>query len=221
LGLRSHPYRARAECALDACTMYSTGDYFEFGSDGMSTFRNFLTAFDLFDLPKTLPDTRFYAFDIFGKVEQEKDLPEFSKTYFDSWKDVTNDKLQEAHDHIASHNIMPENCYIVPGYFEDTLSDQFKKGLLNEKRSICFAFIDCNITSSYELVFDFVFDLMAKTGFVYMDEYFINADVPGLYRKFCDRLRDERGIESYYMRNAGGFGALFRLLPQGVADDQT
>ncbi len=213
-----HPYRARAECALDVCSMYSQGDYFEFGSDGMSTFRNFLTAFDIFDLPTTLPDTRFYAFDVFGKVDESKNLPEFSKTYFDAWKDEGHDKLQEAHDHIASHGIMADNCYIVPGYFEDTLTQERKQKHRNEKRWIAFAFIDCNITPSYELVFEFIFDLMAKTSFIYMDEYFINSDVPGLYQKFCERLRDERGLESHYMRNAGSFGALFRILPRGKFD---
>ena len=108
---------------------------------------------------------------------------------------------------------MPDNCILTQGYFEDTLNREFKSELLGENRKIGFAFLDCNITPSYEMAFDFILGLMAGMSFVYMDEYFINADVPILYKEFSAKLREEQGLNSYYMRNAGGFGALFRIMP--------
>src|SRR5689334_5798194 len=47
----------RAKVALAVASMYPGGDYFEFGSAGFRTLRNFLTAFDLNDLPQALPET--------------------------------------------------------------------------------------------------------------------------------------------------------------------
>jgi hypothetical protein len=43
----AYAYRARAEIALDVACAYSGGDYFEFGSAGLCTFRSFLAAFDI------------------------------------------------------------------------------------------------------------------------------------------------------------------------------
>ena len=208
-----YPYRARAECALDVASMYSGGDYFEFGSAGMGTFRNFLTAFEIFDHKAGHPDTRFYAFDIFGKVKTNTNDDANVTDYFDSWKNVETDKLEQARSYVQNHNIMSDNSILTQGYFEDTLDREFKSSLLEENRKIGFAFLDCNITPSYELVFDFILGLMADKSFLYMDEYFINADVPMLYKEFAAKLHEEQGLNSYYMRNAGGFGALFRIMP--------
>jgi hypothetical protein len=54
-------YREKSEVALAAASSWYGGDYMEFGAHGMNTFRNMLSAFDLFDLQTRFPDTRFYA----------------------------------------------------------------------------------------------------------------------------------------------------------------
>lgn len=210
-----YPYRARAECSLDVASVfeYFGGDYFEFGSDGMGTFRNFLTAFDIFDHSTRFSDTRFYAFDIFGKTTNDDAHSKIDPEYFPAWANGSSNKLEEAHNYICGHGIMVDQCFVRPGYFQETLTDEFKAQYLGEGRKIGYAFLDCNITSSYETVFDFIFELMGKDSAIYMDEYFVNKDVPVLFASFSERLLRERGLASYFMRNAGGFGALFRLMP--------
>jgi hypothetical protein len=213
-----YAYEQRAEIAMVAAsTMYSGGDYFEFGSDGLGTFRNFLTAADLHGFSAAHPDMRFYAFDIFGD-EGTGSRPGDSadKDYFSHWRSQDNDKMAMARKYITDHGLLADRCILKQGYFQDTLSPQFKAELAAEQRKIGFAFLDCNITSSYVLVFDFILDLLvAGRAFVYMDEYFVNGDVPPLFDTFAKRLRDKRGLVARYMRNAGGFGALYCVSPEG------
>ena len=74
-----------------------------------------------------------------------------------------------------------------------------------------FAFLDCNISSSYKTCFDFIRDLVFPGSFIYMDEYFINGDVPHLFEDFANYLRDNRTLKVNYVRDAAGVGALFKI----------
>jgi hypothetical protein len=46
-----------------------------------------------------------------------------------------------------------------------------------------------------------------------MDEYLQNPDVIVLFNDFCTNLRAKRKMGAVYIRNAGGFGGLFRIYP--------
>src|SRR5262245_48217044 len=60
----AYAYRSRSECALDVASTYPGGDYLEFGSTGLASFRSFLAAFYLHHGDATnFTDSRFYAFD--------------------------------------------------------------------------------------------------------------------------------------------------------------
>lgn len=207
-------YRERAEVALHVAYMYPGGDYFEFGSDGMGTFRNFLTAYDVNALDQRFPDTRFYAFDIFGVVAGEDGAPggmsAVDERYFRDYEHP--DKYRQALDFVRNHGLFTERCFVIQGYFQSSLSDEFRRELVRERRRIGFAFLDCNITSSYELCLDFVHDFLDVGSFVYLDEYFTNKEVPALFDRFGAKLR-ERGLQPRFIRNAGAFGGLFQLFP--------
>jgi hypothetical protein len=66
----------RTEIALTVASMYAGGDYFEFGSESFTTFRNFLTAFDLNTHIAGHQNTRFFAFDVFGDVDAGRGFPQ-------------------------------------------------------------------------------------------------------------------------------------------------
>ena len=53
--------------------------------------------------------------------------------------------------------------------------------------------------------------------FIYLDEYFIDAQpsVHILYADFCAEAKRRYNLDSLYMRNAAGCGALFSLMPAG------
>ncbi len=212
-------HREKIDVSLSATTSWYGGDYMEFGACDLHTFRNMLSAFHIAALPERFPDTRFYAFDVFGKLdspnaEWQAEMSRFDERtgYFKN-QFPNGDDLPRHQAMIEQHGLFVDRCHLVQGFFEDTLSDERKAAYRAEGREIGFAFIDCNFEEFYLTVFKFIFDLMAPNSYIYMDEYFQSSGAAHYFDQFRDRLRDERGIECMYIRSAGGFGGLFRLRP--------
>jgi hypothetical protein len=208
-----YAYRARADIALDVCTAYPGGDYFEFGSSGLGTFRSFLAAFDINSgHTKHFSDVRFWAFDIFGNPDHGNGPPTDQRHYFEGWRNPP--ELAAPRDLLKPYGALAKRCEIIAGYFQDTLNEAFKARLRAERRRIGFAFLDCSIKSSYKLVFDFLLDVATgEKMFVYIDEYFTDPPIAELYDEFADNATVRHRLRSVYMRNAGSFGALFCLMP--------
>jgi hypothetical protein len=207
-------YRARAEIALDVASNYPGGDYFEFGAGSLNSFRTFLAAFDLYGHAERFPETRFYAFDIFGNPDQGSGPPGGERTFFEHWRNPL--EIAAPVGLLEPYGALKDRCVIVPGYFQDTLGEDFKTMMRNENRKIGFAFVDCNIASSYKFVFDFLLDVMKpQRMFIEIDEYFEEhtPSVHRLYQNFAAAAKERYGLDSLYMRNAGAFGALFCLQP--------
>jgi len=212
-------HKEKSEVTLTVASSWYGGDYFELGAHDLNTFRNMLSAFDLFDLQGSFPDTRFYAFDIFGSMHTDAAKTRSEMATFESRIGyfaphlVRGDQYQLHLDYVKDHGLFEEQCILVQGFFQDTLNPAFKANLLDEGRRIGFAFLDCNMTFSYKIAFDFIFDLLADNSYIYMDEYFQNAAVCEHFETFKRKLREERRIGCVYVRNAAGFGGLFRLYP--------
>jgi hypothetical protein len=210
----SYAYRARSECALDVVSTWRGGDYFEFGSTGLATFRSFLGAFYLHHGETGFADTRFYAFDIFGDPDQGSGAPSGQRDYFAGHRVDMDQSAPRAS--LDPYGALKARCSIVPGYFQDTLNETLKANMRAEKRKIGFAFLDCNIGPSYQVVFDFLLDVIGPDRlFIYLDEFFIATEPPvhKLYYEFASAARQRHGLESLYVRNAAGCGALFCLVP--------
>jgi hypothetical protein len=205
----------RSNIALTVASMYSGGDYFEFGSESFTTLMNFLTAFDLNSRNTgALKDTRFFAFDVFGDIDTGAGVPQQDRWYYEQYRGDARYKEDERR--LRRHNPFADRCELVKGYFEDTLNEQFKERLRRERRSVGFAFLDCNIAPSYQTCFDFLVEFMRPDrSFVYMDEYFLTLEVPPMFADFCDKVRERHGLAARYLRNAGAFGALFILMQEG------
>jgi hypothetical protein len=209
-------FREKAEVALTAASSWYGGDYFEFGAHDLNTFRNMLSAYSINGLDDPYPDVRFYAFDIFGKdatssaeTRASIDAFEAETSYFAPFT-TQGDTLALHERYLDQHAIYRDKCHLVQGYFQDTLTPEFRASYLADGRQIGFAFLDVNMTPSYQIVFDFIFEMMAPASYLYMDEYNF-SDVILMFEHFTDALRRERNIGCTYVRNAGGFGALFRL----------
>lgn len=211
-----HHFEERTQIALAVAGMYPGGDYFEFGSAGFHTLRNFLTAFDMNDLARKHPHTRFFAFDLFGAVDAGNGVPQHDAWYFEQYRGDANYRIAERQ--LQQHGLLLDRCEMVKGYFEDTLNDALTGRLRNEQRSIGFAFIDCNIAPSYKTVFRFLPEFMRNDRcFIYMDEFFIVPDVPIMFEQFCDEMRRLHAHRAYYVRNAGTFGALYCFMSDRAA----
>jgi len=217
-------HQEKAEIALTAGSSWYGGDYFEFGSVDLNTFRNMLSAYNICGMTRQHPDVRFYAFDIFGDptVNAPEGGGDVDQDFVASLSHFTEngDQMKLHERYLDQHNLYRDQCFLVQGLFQNTLTNDFKEKYKAEKREIGFAFLDCNRTPSYKTVFDFIFDLMAEESYIYMDEFFQNPSVIEYYKQFTEKLRKERNIGSVYIRNAGGFGGLFRLYPLGVKDDK-
>lgn len=207
-------FREKAEVALTACSSWYGGDYFEFGSGDLNTFRNMLTAYDICGMTQAYKDVRFYAFDIFGSLEaggSSESAADF-KEYFAPYT-VHGDQLAAHEALLDQHNLFRDKCFLIQGLFQNTLTKEFKKKYKSENRGIGFAFLDCNMGVSYKIVFEYIFDMMRPSSYIYMDEYFQNPGVVEYFEQFSSELRQKRQIGCQYVRCAGGFGGLFRFYP--------
>lgn len=226
-------HREKAECALVATTSWYGGDVFGFGEHDLCTGRNLLTAIHLSGMAKG-HDTRFYFFDAFGKFpdDMDEDLKEYFKPYSDQ-----GDQLAHHEQLVRDHGLYADRCYLIQGMFADTCTSAFKTKWRHslhptiddscvarswhmalehqnpKTREIGFASIDCNVASSYKTVFEFIFDMMAPNSYIYLDEGLQNPDVMAQWQVFCGQLIDRRNMAAMYVRNAGGFGTLWRLYP--------
>ena len=221
----------KAECMLTACTSWYGGDFMEFGSHDLNTMRDFLTAYDICGMTRAYPDVQFWGFDIFGKLD--KDIGGHAK-YFEPYS-KQGDKLAYHQQLIAGHGIHIDKCHLVQGLFEDTLTPERKELWRTDKsvsddysetavhlpaefrnsviRQIGFASLDCNIPSSYKTVLEWIFDAMALNSYIYRDEGLQSPEVLAMWREFAVALSLKRNIGVTYIRNAAGFGSLWRLYP--------
>jgi hypothetical protein len=213
-----YQYSDKAKTALAATSIWRGGDYMEFGSTDLNTFRNMLTAFDIFNLGVTYPDTRFYAFDIFGKVKPDDEELERRINAAEGYREYMSDfaargdLLADNQAILEKHGLFVDKCELIQGYFEKTLSAERKAAYLAQGRQVGFACLDCNIGPPYKLAFEFLVDLMARNSDIYMDEYYSDA-VIRYFDQFVAELRVRRKMDARFMRNAGGFGAIFFLYP--------
>jgi hypothetical protein len=207
--------RERVDIALMVANQYPGGDYFEFGSEGLRTFCNFLSAFHLNGHAEGMPGVKFFAFDVFGEPKPDRLLTGVEKPYFAVYKGLGSYHYRKAEARLRNHGLMLDRCELVKGHFEDTLSDAFKERLRAENRRVGFAFLDFNNASSYKTSFDFLQEFMNESrAFIYMDEYFQTDEVPLLFDAFCAAVRERHGLRARYVRNAGAYGALFILMKE-------
>jgi len=196
--------------ALDLGRQHTGGDYFEFGSTGLYTFCNFLSAFHLSGQDRRKPDVKCFAFDLFGDPPSDSNLSEIEREYFKPYNLLGPSHYKEMEKKLHDFGLMNGRVELIKGYFQDTLNDAFKNRLRSENRRVGIAFLDCNILSSYKTVLDFLLDfLYEEKSFVYLDEYFQTPGVASLFDEFCSAVLDRYGLKARYIRTAGSFGALF------------
>ena len=218
-------HREKAEVALTVASSWYGGDFMEFGSHDLTTFRNILTAFDVCRLDARCPDTRFYAFDIFGSLDsaseqalsqvdsiQPRERAPGERGYFDQFM-ARGDQYEQHLQYVKDHRLFEDRCILVQGLFQDTLTEERRVAYRDSGRRIGFACIDVNRAQSYKIVFDFIYGLMGENSYIYMDEFFQEPEVLNQVDQLREQLREERRIGCTYVRNAAGFGGLLRLYP--------
>ncbi len=224
-------HKEKSEVMMTVASSWYGGDFMEFGSGDLNTFRDFLTAYNICGMTRAYPDVRFLAFDVFGKLEEDVgDLAAYFNPYTHR-----GDTLGWHQQLLNNHGLYLDKCELVQGLFKNSLTKERKDKWRSDKiasidysetalhlpheyrnspqRQIGFASIDCNIPSSYKTVFEWIFDALAPNSFVYMDEGLQSPEVLAMWSEFSYYLSAKRKIRVAYIRNAGGFGSLWRLYP--------
>lgn len=224
-------HKEKSEIMMAIASSWYGGDMMEFGSGDLNTFRDFLTAYDICGMTRAYPDVKFFAFDIFGTLEN--DVGEL-KAYFEPYT-KNGDRLAWHQNLLNGHGLYLEQCKLVQGLFANTLTEEFKEKWRNDKisgidysetalhlpaenrnstqRQIGFASIDCNVWSSYKVVLEWIWDILAPNSYIYCDEGHQSPEVIDGINLFFNILREKRNLGNVYIRNAGGFGALYRIYP--------
>jgi hypothetical protein len=205
-------YSEWARIALDVANQYPDGDYFEFGSEGLNTLCNFLAAFHLNGHDRNKPNVKCFAFDVFGDPGDDSSLTSMERKYFNVYRKGPS-FYGDMEKKLRNFGLMEGRVELIKGYFKDTLGDAFRARLRGENRRVGFAFLDCNIPSSYKTCLDFLVDFIEeKKFFIYMDEYFQIEGVATLFDEFCSTVLERYGLKARYIRTAGAYGALFVLI---------
>ena len=200
-------YNEKLKVALSVASSYPGGDYLEFGSHDLYTMRNFLVAFDVGNLNSRFPQTQFYGFDIFGQYGEEelKDPDKKVKSYFDDFTHQ-GDLLETYNSLLDEFDVFRDRTHLIQGFFDKTLP-AFKT-----PSKVGFAFLDCNITPSYQYVLSYIFDKVDVDSYIYADEYFDNSLIYAEVQRFKNKLIQERNLDLNFVRAAASVGALFRIV---------
>lgn len=218
-------YNEKAQCALSVASIWAgqNKDYLEFGSTDLNTFRNFLTAFDIFDLDKRSPGTRFYGFDVFGdtrtasaSVSKKLQKNPGYKKYMELFSHRGN-VYEENIQLLREHDLFFDRCELIQGYFEDTLTSERASEYVRNGRQPGFIVLDCNIAAPYKIVFEYLFKILQGECFIYLDEYY-HPPVIRYFEYFINELNKKYGINARFVRNAGAFGALFYIYVEYSSD---
>lgn len=157
------------------------GDYFEFGCHRARTFRMALTEARRHNL-----DTmKFLAFDSFQGLPAPQTGPTIS--YWTEGALATS--TEDFRSMIDEHGIYTDNVELFKGYYDDSLTPELQKRLLDEGRKIAVTNIDCDLYESAKPVFDFIEPFLQEGSVIYLDDYFCGykgSPVKGVARAFTE-----------------------------------
>ena len=142
------------------------GDYLEFGTfEGNA----FLMAHHLAQSYR-LKDMHFYAFDSFEGLPEVKgiDVVDEADPYYK--KGEFRCSLDRFRKILRRHNVDMSRTHIVPGFFEQSLTEETKASL--PLREVAVALIDCDLYESTRVVLEFLTDYLVNGSVLIFDDWF-------------------------------------------------
>lgn len=172
------------------------GDYLEFGVwEGADFIRAYHFAQQL-----KLSSMRFYAFDSFSGLPEIKgtDIEQkvFKKGDFSC--DVNNFKRN-----LVRGGVNLDKVTIVPGLFQNTLTEEIKKKLPIRKAAVIW--IDCDLYESTVPILEFITDYLQNGSLIVFDDWFMFGGRPdrGEQRAFNEWLAKNPSFRAIPYRKAG------------------
>ena len=163
------------------------GDYHEYGCHRVRTFRMALTEARRHNLDAM----KFFGFDSFEGLPEVESHPSMSV-----WKrGALCTSEEEFWRLINEHGIYADHVETIPGFYQDTLTEELQDRFLSNKAKISLACIDCDLYESATPVFDFIGPLLQEGSLLYIDDFFVGykgSHVKGVSRAFTEFERKSR-----------------------------
>ena len=140
------------------------GDYFEFGCHRCRTFRMALTEARRHNLEQM----KFFAFDSFEGLPQPH-----SETSVEIWeRGALCTPVEQFMELVHVHGIYVDNIITVKGFYDDSLTPQLQRELIESGRKISLTTVDCDLYESAVPVFNFIDPLLQEGAVIYIDDMF-------------------------------------------------
>jgi len=140
------------------------GNYLEFGVHKARTFRMALTNARMQRLDKM----RFFAFDSFEGLPLSTTHNNFK------WQSGALATSKESFlDIIKNFGIYTDSVICVEGFYDDSLSEEYKNEYLNNENKAAFVTVDCDLYESAVPVFKFLEYIIQPGTIIYLDDYFV------------------------------------------------
>jgi hypothetical protein len=179
------------------------GDYFEFGVfKGHTFFQAQRIANEL-----GLHDTRFYGFDSFcGLPEPEGPDAEGDKAFYAGQYACPLDRVV---GELSRRGVDWSRTALIPGYFDDTLTDRTRRKYHMHKASV--VLIDADLYISSAEAMKFVWPMLMDKSIVIMDDWnAFDADPQrGQRRALSEMLSAESGWQADPWFSYGSYGRVF------------
>lgn len=160
------------------------GDYFEFGSHKVRTFRMALTE----ARKKNFTDMNFYAFDSF---DGSPDFGELNNEHGKIYKaGELSTSVESFMNTIKEHGLFVNQVYTIKGFYEKSLNDECKITLKLKNSKIALVTLDCSFYDSFVAAFNFIEDFLQEGTILYIDDYRVTykgnptQGVPKAFKEF-------------------------------------
>jgi hypothetical protein len=140
------------------------GDYHEYGVHKCRTFRMALTEAFRY----RLNSMNFWAFDSFEGLPPSES---HSNSLWSSGALATSELTFKSL--VNNHGLFVDNVKIIKGFYNQSLTNDFAKKMLDEENKIAMVTVDCDLYESAVPVFKFISNLIQPGTIIYIDDVFV------------------------------------------------
>jgi O-methyltransferase len=141
------------------------GDYFEFGSHRVRTFRMALTE----ARKRDLAEMQFYAFDSFEGLPEDGSLGSQHPLWVKGALSTSEDDFKTI---VQSHGIYVDRIHSVKGFYSDSLNAELEVRIKSTGRLASVICIDCDLYESAQAAFKFSSHFLQEGTVIYVDDLF-------------------------------------------------
>jgi hypothetical protein len=164
------------------------GDYHEYGSHRVRTFRMALTEARR---KQALKDMKFFSFDSFEGLPQSTSNPSHP-VWVKGALSTSEAKFKKL---IKEHGISVDKVKTIKGFYQDSLTKKLQQQFIKNEAPIALACIDCDLYESAIHVFKFIEPLLQEGTILYLDDLFTGykgSPTKGVSKAFTEHMKKSK-----------------------------